>query len=184
MDRVRRRAFLAGCGAVVTGLAGCQGAPGDGPADGGDATDGSADGNESARGDGRVTLETVDVAGSPGTEMVVNPAGEVALLDFFATWCAPCKPQMAELRAVRDSYPDLHMLSVTWERDAAAVADFWEEYEGTWPVATDPEIRTGPAFDVERLPTLVLVDADGAEAWRDVGLSEAETIGEQVEAVL
>ena len=174
MERLRRRALLAGCGTAVAGLAGCQGVTGGG----GDESNGS--GGESDR----LRLETVAVSEFSGDETVVTPAGEPALLDFFATWCAPCKPQMAELRTVRSRFPDLHMLSITWEGDTEAVAEFWREYEGTWPVATDPDVETGPAFGVERLPTLLVIDADGAEVWRDVGLSSAETIIEELEAAL
>jgi thiol-disulfide isomerase/thioredoxin len=113
--------------------------------------------------------------------MVVKPAGEPALLDFFATWCAPCKPQMAELRQIRSEYPDLHMLSITWEGETAAIKDFWREYEGTWPVASDTELQTGEEYGIDNLPTLLLLDGEGTEVWRHVGLSAADTIAEKVE---
>ena len=170
-----RRAFLAACAGVTVGLAGCSETPGNG-----DSTADTPSGDTTTD-DDALRLQTLSVGGSPGGEMRLQPPGDIVLLDFFATWCAPCKPQMDHLREVRESFPAVHMLSVTWEADEDAVAEFWREYEGTWPVATDPDIATGPAYDVERLPTLIVFDAEGAEVWRDVGLSSTDDIAAQLE---
>lgn len=176
MDHRRRRAFLTACAGVTVGLAGCSDALG------GDGSTADAPTEDTTTTDDALRLQTLSVGGSPGGEVRVQPPGDTVLLDFFATWCAPCKPQMDHLREVRESFPDVHMLSVTWEVDEDAVAEFWREYEGTWPVATDPDIATGPAYDVERLPTLIVFDAEGTEVWRDVGLSSTEDITAQLEA--
>jgi thiol-disulfide isomerase/thioredoxin len=167
-----RRAFLASGAAPGAARGGCVSQSGSGGTGGGDSA------TETPTG---LTLRTYDVEGSPGESMVVKPAGEPALLDFFATWCAPCKPQMAELRQIRSEYPDLHMLSITWESDEQAIRDFWREYEGTWPVASDTELRTGEEYGIDNLPTLLLLDGEGTEVWRHVGLSAADTIAEKVE---
>jgi thiol-disulfide isomerase/thioredoxin len=111
--------------------------------------------------------------------MPVLPAAP-ALLDFWATWCAPCKPQMAELRTVREQFPDAHILSITNERDTAAVEEFWREFEGTWAVAQDTELRTNERFDVTRMPTLLVFDAEGTEVWRHVGLAAADSIAAEL----
>jgi len=167
---MRRRRFLGVAGlAASTGLAGCVSSGAGGSGDGGDAE---------STGDGP-TLESLDVGGSPGGPVAVLP-DEPALLDFWATWCAPCKPQMAELRQVHESFPGVHMLSITNEEDTDAVREFWREYEGTWAVAQDTELRTNERFDVTRVPTLVVFDADGEERWRHVGLAAADTIEEKL----
>jgi thiol-disulfide isomerase/thioredoxin len=160
---VRRRAFLgAAVSATLVGSAGCLGA------DEGDDDDGTE-------------LERLEVGGSPGGTVLPLPTGNVVLLDFWATWCAPCKPQMAELREIRERYPDVHMVSITNENDREAIREFWREYEGTWSVAIDPEVRTNDRFDVTRIPTLLVFDADGEEVWRHVGLSAAEDIAAALE---
>jgi thiol-disulfide isomerase/thioredoxin len=174
MDDWSRRAVLGASGAALTGLAGCTSLSGGGDSGGSGSGATTADG---------LTLDTYDVAGSSGETVPVREPGAVTLLDFFATWCAPCKPMMAELRQVRSEFPDIHMLSITWEQEQAAIEDFWTEYEGTWDVASDPQLETGEQYDVGgQLPTTLVLDAEGNEAWRHVGLARADKIGSQVEA--
>ncbi|EMA52231.1 TlpA family protein disulfide reductase [Halococcus salifodinae] len=162
----RRRVLGAGGGVALSALAGCAGVLGGA---------GGADTRE---------IDTVAVAGSPGEAVAIQPQERVSLLDFFGTWCAPCKPQMAHLRTVDERFPDLHLLSITWESEEAVVADFWREYEGTWPVALDPEVRTGERYGVRRIPTLLVLAADGTETWRHVGLAAADTIVTEVERAI
>ncbi len=191
-DRRTRRAFLARTASVVGlagaaatgGLAGCLGRDGDG-GNGGDG--GEAGGSDDAPEAETPTptpeglqLETLSVGGSPGDPVVVKPAGEPALLDFFATWCAPCKPQMEELRTVQSENPDLHLISMSQEEDPGVIRDFWTEYEGTWPVAQDTQLKAFQEYDVTRIPTMIVLDAGGSEVWRHSGLSPAEDILEQV----
>jgi len=155
----RRGLIAGGVAAAATGMAGCIGA----------STDGTPE------------LDTLAVAGSPGGPVRVAPVENVVLLDFWATWCAPCKPQMAELRRIKQEYPAVHMLSVTNESDEAAVKQFWREHEGAWPVAMDPNLRVTEQYDVTRIPTLVALDTDNTEVWRHSGLAAADTIADAID---
>jgi thiol-disulfide isomerase/thioredoxin len=153
-----RRRFIVS--AAPVGLAGCLG------------------GSDRTANAGANAVDTYDVGGSPGGPLPVLPEGRVALLDYWATWCAPCKPQMAELRDIRERFPDVHLLSITNETDAAAIRDFWTEFEGTWAVASDPDLETNDQFEVNRIPTLLVFDADASEVWRHVGLAAVDSIAE------
>jgi hypothetical protein len=74
------------------------------------------------------------------------------------------------------------MLSITNEGDGAAVREFWTEYEGTWAVARDTDLRTNERFGVDRVPTLLVFDPAGTEVWRHVGLASADGVAEQLRA--
>lgn len=161
-----RRAFLrGGAAAGVVALAGCLGGTRQPPGTG-------------------LSLQTLEVGGSPGGTVHLRREGVVSLLDFFATWCTPCKPQMAELRQVRSTFDEstLHLVSITAESDRDAIRDFWTEYEGTWPVAVDEDLEANQRYDVTGIPTMVLVDEEGTEHWRHTGLAAAESVIEEVRA--
>lgn len=164
MRRFSRRRYLAGV-ATAAGLAGCLG------------------GNDSGSTPSGLTLDTVATASTDGGSVQVRPAGEPALVDFFATWCAPCKPQMAELVSVNNRFPDLHLVSITRGESEQEIKQFWADYKGTWPVATDPGLDAFQAYSVKGVPTKVLVGSDGTETWRHKGLASADTIAEQVEGM-
>jgi len=169
---MNRRRLLAGVGAAaVGGLAGCLGAVTD-DGDGGDDDRSDYDG---------LTVDTLSVGGSPGDAVPVAPE-RVTLLDFFATWCAPCKPQMEELQTIDRQFPDVHLLSVTRERDEDAVRSFWREYEGTWSVGLDPDLTVFSAYQAGSVPTMVVLDATGEQRWRHSGLSAADSIAAELEA--
>ena len=76
---------------------------------------------------------------------------------------------MDDFRRLRAAYdPDtLHMVSITPEVDRSLVREFWAEYDGTWPVVTDPGLNATARWDANRYPTNLLFDADGTPAGDD-----------------
>ena len=186
MERSSRRRFLASAAAACAALAGCSSSPGSG--DGGTTAPDHGDGTSTTgAGDaasGGLRLETVAVEGSPGGEITFDPPGEPVLLDFFATWCAPCKPQMEHLRTIHGEFDALSMRSVTRETDADAIRSFWRDYEGTWPVAMDPKLFAFEKYGVTRVPVKIILDAEGNEVWRHAGLAGADQIRGPVEEAL
>ena len=76
---------------------------------------------------------------------------------------------------------DVHLLSITWEDEPSAVRGFWNRHGGAWPVATDPRMRTGQAFGVETVPTMLLFDPEGTRVWRDTGLASVDAMTTAIE---
>jgi thiol-disulfide isomerase/thioredoxin len=166
MERVSRRKLLAAAGAASLPLAGCTNLVGSG--------------SESVSDEG-LTVSTLDVGGSPGGEMSVVPGDSPVFLDFFATWCLPCKDQMPELRELDQQFDDLHMLSITWEQDEKAIKEFWQKHDATWAVAQEPDQTVAQELDVKgTLPTTIVLDPLGEEVWRHSGKTDAETMAEHV----
>jgi len=99
--------------------------------------------------------------------------GQVVLLNFWATWCAPCRhetPFLQQLYLDRSS-KGLEIVGVSMDtRDAwDDVADFVEEYGVTYPILVDPQMRGMDAYRVLGLPATFLVDREGVLRWMRFG---------------
>lgn len=95
--------------------------------------------------------------------------GHVVLLDFWATWCAPCRIVVPKLGALQARYgaQGLDVLGVSTE-DAQDVATFAQRMDVRYAVAIDKHAQTTRSYGVVSLPTLVVIDKRGIV--RDVAI--------------
>lgn len=153
MPSRQRRLLLGAIGtAMGIGIAGCAG-----------GSTGDTDAPSTAAAD-PLTLPSVVTRGDlPDGEVRLKSDGTVSLLNFFATWCKPCQREMDDFRRLRAAYDAgaLHMVSITPEVDRSLVREFWAEYDGTWPVVTDPGLNATARWDANRYPTNLVFEADG-----------------------
>jgi thiol-disulfide isomerase/thioredoxin len=100
--------------------------------------------------------------------------GRVVLIDFWATWCAPCLAEIPTLRRLRDTLGSERFEVVGVSVDSIPRRDFvaWINRQNvTWPQVFDGRAFNGPLarlFEVEVLPTSILVGPDGQVAGRDL----------------
>jgi cytochrome c biogenesis protein CcmG/thiol:disulfide interchange protein DsbE len=97
--------------------------------------------------------------------------GNVVVLDFWASWCAPCRASFPFLDALQDKYQSrgLRVVGLTLEEDKDAVIDFLQALPVRFTIARDPSGRAGEAFGVVAMPTTFLLDRDGRVAARFEG---------------
>lgn len=91
-------------------------------------------------------------------------AGKVVLIDFWATWCAPCIRALPTLRELHDELPPARfaLLAVSVDAERQTVADFQQDEPmpwANWHVGDDSELAR--AWEVRAFPTYILVDGDG-----------------------
>ncbi len=89
--------------------------------------------------------------------------GRPVLINFWATWCAPCIQEMPSLVRLQEKLGGLTILAVSEDRRGAELVDPFVEKHGVEKLAIylDPKSEVGHAFGVEGLPTSVLIDRDG-----------------------
>jgi thiol-disulfide isomerase/thioredoxin len=111
--------------------------------------------------------------------------GKVTLINFWATWCGPCKAEIPDLVALQERYRDqLQIIGVSEdEAPAEAVQRFADEHRVNYPIvmATDA-IRT--AFPgVSALPTSFVIDPEGRVVQRHIGLLDPVTTEHETRAL-
>lgn len=137
-----------------------------------------------------VPIDTLDVAGSPGTEIQVPFEGSVTVVDLFATTCAACPDHIDTLAAAREQLDaDVRFVSVTNQivddrQPRSYFRDWWQTHGADWPVGFDDDGTLTEAFDVPARPFTGIVAPDLTIAWAKAGQTEADTVVDQIQRVL
>ena len=90
--------------------------------------------------------------------------GRPVLINFWATWCPPCRAEMPELLQAARDYPDLVMLAVNVSEAPGDVSKFAEQFRMDVPVVIDPTGTISDRYNITGLPTSVFLDPDGTIA--------------------
>jgi thiol-disulfide isomerase/thioredoxin len=100
--------------------------------------------------------------------------GKVVLLDFWATWCGPCKAAMPTIQKLHEAYKDKGVVILgvnTWEKNADAARDYMAKKKFTYGCLMNGD-DLAKAYGVVGIPTLVIIGKDGKVAMADMGLSD------------
>ena len=97
-------------------------------------------------------------------------AGKVVVLNFWATWCAPCKDELPTLQTLHD-ISDAHtvVLTINVREPAARAARYMQSTGMTLPVISDPKGELAKRWGVTVYPTTILIAPNGQARWRIVG---------------
>ena len=88
--------------------------------------------------------------------------GKVVLVNFWATWCPPCRKEMPDLQALYDKYKDQGFVVLAIDdEEAAKVSPFITERNISYPVLLDPGRKVNEAFVVEGIPKSFVYDREG-----------------------
>lgn len=115
--------------------------------------------------------------GEPGSrQRLSHLQGKPVLLDFWASWCMPCRAQAPIVNEVALKYGErIHVLGVDTGDEEASARAFAAEAKLSYPSVFDADGAVAQAFRVTTLPTLILLDAEGkVRLFRARVLSQAE----------
>jgi len=121
--------------------------------------------------------------------------GKIVVLDFWGSWCGPCRQELpmfdALYRRYRDN-PKVAFMSVNWERVASAdlhvtyAKRYMEENKLSFPVVYDHDRAAVEGYQLEAFPTVFLIDRTGSIRYRNVGVTPGidSIIEAQIETLL
>jgi len=114
--------------------------------------------------------------------------GKVVVLDFFATFCEPCKVEMAHLAQINENYAssEVVVMSIGHSSDSGSgLRQFREDYNMTWTVVHDTSAeKVFDKYNVGPIPTLVIIDEDGYVHYRVEGTTSASTLSREIDKLL
>jgi len=121
-----------------------------------------------------------------GNQNISNASlrGKVVLLDFWATWCPPCRESLPMVRGIDKKYSgkQVQVVSISGDDDEDVWRTFTTAQNMTWSQYIDLSDEVETSFKVDSIPTFVVLDKDGVIRFRQSGLGDS-TAGDIEDAI-
>ena len=97
--------------------------------------------------------------------------GKVVLLDFWASWCVPCRRSFPWMNEMQQKYGDsgLVIIAVNMDGEAGAAQEFLDDYPAKFKIIYDPEGNLGKEYGVVAMPSSYVIGRDGDQVARHLG---------------
>lgn len=103
--------------------------------------------------------------------------GKIVVLNFWATWCGPCKVEMPFFESMQNRFaPDLEIWGVNFDEPRETVQQFVEELDLSFPILLDPGGEVQDLYRVRGYPTTYIVDREGKIRFHHIGLMTEEQL--------
>jgi thiol-disulfide isomerase/thioredoxin len=121
-------------------------------------------------------------AGSEASAGRSSGTGRMTLLDFWASWCGPCRESVPDLKALQRAYgtDQLKVVSVDEDKNEDVGHKYASEHGMNWEVQFDSIGATAQRHNVHAFPTFILVDGNGREVQRFVGVDPSRPLASRV----
>jgi thiol-disulfide isomerase/thioredoxin len=112
--------------------------------------------------------------------------GRIVVVDFWATWCGPCRDAIPEIKGLLRKYPGerLTVLSISADQDEKTWRDFVARNGMTWPQYFDENGRVRELFGVRVFPTYLVIDGQGIVRGEIQGTDPRQTIASRLKTTL
>jgi peroxiredoxin len=119
---------------------------------------------------------TFDLPGKDGTVQLAKYQGKLVYVDFWASWCGPCRqsfPWMNEMQA-KYGARGLQVVGVNLDAKTDDARRFLAETPARFAIAFDPAGATPRAYGIKGMPSSVLIGPDGKVLYEHAGFKEAD----------
>jgi thiol-disulfide isomerase/thioredoxin len=98
-----------------------------------------------------------------GSVSLADLRGKVVLVNFWATWCGPCRKEMPLLEQIHRKYAPLGlvMVGINVEEDGRLFDTFLKDVPVSFPILLDPKNGVSKLYDVAAMPSTVIIDRKG-----------------------
>jgi peroxiredoxin len=112
--------------------------------------------------------------------------GKVVLLDYWATWCVPCRSEIPHFVEFQDKYAaqGFQVMGISMDDGPQPVQDFYKQFKMNYPVAMGTTQLAESYGGILGLPVTFLIGRDGKIAAKYVGLTETPVIQQKLESLL
>jgi cytochrome c biogenesis protein CcmG, thiol:disulfide interchange protein DsbE len=102
---------------------------------------------------------------------LTNLGGRVVYLDFWASWCGPCRQSFPWMEILKSTYgaQGLEIVTVNLDRDRADADKFLKQLHPTFDVRFDPKGELAELYKIQGMPSSVLIDRHGVTRFTHVG---------------
>jgi len=121
-----------------------------------------------------------------GSISLADFSGRAVVLNFWASWCAPCRQEAPELQAVWQSYQGrgVQFLGVDHQDSLSAGAAFQRQFGITYPSVFDPEGKLSAEYGLVGIPSTLIIDGRGRVLYRFLGKIDAPLLSAALDLVL
>jgi thiol-disulfide isomerase/thioredoxin len=111
--------------------------------------------------------------------------GRVVILNFWATWCTPCKAEMPLLEDIAQRYGNqVVVIAVNYGDDPGYMGPFLEKMQLSYPIVLDRDLVVARQYQVVALPTTYILDAEGRIQAKVFGPLTGEWVIEKLQTLL